>query len=197
MASERGKLVLLGAIVLTFVGVVWWEMTRDDGRATTPSARAAAGAAPRGQAVAGESRALVPAVALPALGEAGAEPVDTGRDPFRFGAAAGGGGRAAGAGGSDGRTPPAPVAPAGPVAAETPGGPPPPPPIQLRYIGTAKQGAGGRQLAVLRDDRGIYYGGEGDVIEGRYRILRISADSVDLAYVDGRGRRTIPLTGGQ
>ena len=43
----------------------------------------------------------------------------------------------------------------------------------------------------------VYYGGEGDVIEGRYRILRISADSVDLAYVDGRGRRTISLTGGQ
>ena len=61
----------------------------------------------------------------------------------------------------------------------------------------ARQGGAGRLLAVLRDDRGIYYGAEGDVIEGRYRLLRVGNDSVDMAYVDGRGRKTIPLTGGQ
>ena len=47
--------------------------------------------------------------------------------------------------------------------------------------------------AVLRDDRGVYHGREGDIIEGRYRILKIGAESIELAYVDGRGRQTIRL----
>ena len=48
-------------------------------------------------------------------------------------------------------------------------------------------------FAVLRDDRGVYHGREGDIIEGRYRILKIGAESIELAYVDGRGRQTIRL----
>jgi hypothetical protein len=52
-------------------------------------------------------------------------------------------------------------------------------------------------FAVLRDDRGIYYGAEGDVVEGRYRIIRVSADLVELSYVDGRGRVSIPMSGGR
>ena len=201
MASERGKIAVLAAILLVFVAVVWRQLTSEDaGGSAAPaasSARAAAGL-PQGpvRPPAGSS-AGVPAIALPALGSEGQEPVDTGRDPFRFGTAAAPG---AGAGGRGAR--PAPAAPpgvgaGGPVGPAAPAGPPPPPPIELRYIGTAKQGAAGRQYAVLRDDRGIYYGAEGDVIEGRYRILRVSADSVDVAYVDGRGRRTIALTGGR
>jgi hypothetical protein len=67
----------------------------------------------------------------------------------------------------------------------------------LKFIGFAKQGAAGRLYAVLRDDRGIYYGAEGDVVEGRYRVLRVTADAVDIAYVDGRGRTSIPLSGRQ
>jgi len=50
---------------------------------------------------------------------------------------------------------------------------------------------------VLRDDRGVYYGAEGDVVEGRYRILRVAADAIEVSYVDGRGRTTIPLSGGR
>jgi hypothetical protein len=194
VASERKQLMLLGAIVIVFIAVVWWQLTRDDGTATpvtpAPVSQTARAAVPAASATGG----AVPVIALAALKESGPEPVDTGRDPFRFEAAR----PAAPAGGGGARAPMAPLPPqVVPVAPTEPPGPPPPPPIQLRYIGSAKQGAGGRQLVVLRDDRGIYYGGEGDVIEGRYRILRVAPDSVDVAYVDGRGRRTITLTGGQ
>jgi len=30
---------------------------------------------------------------------------------------------------------------------------------------------------------------------GQYRILRISAESIEMAYLDGRGRQTIRLSG--
>jgi hypothetical protein len=75
-----------------------------------------------------------------------------------------------------------------------PAGPPPPPPIPLKFIGKVESGKAGL-VAVLSDNRGVYQGRQGDIIEGRYRILRIGVESVDLAYLDGRGRQTIRLTG--
>ena len=39
------------------------------------------------------------------------------------------------------------------------------------------------------------HGKEGDIIEGRYRVLRVGTDSIDLVYADGRGRQTIRLSG--
>jgi hypothetical protein len=88
------------------------------------------------------------------------------------------------------RAPPVDLAPAGPLP------PPPPPPIPLRYIGFLQpRGAAGR-VAVLSDGRGnVFDGREGDIIEGRYRLLRVGNDSADLIYLDGRGRQTIRLSG--
>ena len=54
----------------------------------------------------------------------------------------------------------------------------------------------GRLLAVLRDERGIYYGAEGDVIEGRYRILRVVGRlGGRVVRRTARGRTSIPLSG--
>ena len=50
-------------------------------------------------------------------------------------------------------------------------------------------------MAVLSDARGVYYGREGDIIEGRYRIVKIGVESIELEYLDGRGRQTIRQTG--
>jgi hypothetical protein len=73
-------------------------------------------------------------------------------------------------------------------------GPPPPPPITLRFFGlTVVRGA---SVATFSDGRGgVFHGREGDIIEGRYRVLRIGTDSVELAYLDGRGRQAIRLSG--
>jgi hypothetical protein len=75
-----------------------------------------------------------------------------------------------------------------------PQGPPPPPPISLKYIGVLETAQG--RVAIFRDNGGdIVNGKEGDIIDGRYRLLKIGAESADLAYVDGRGRQTIRLSG--
>jgi len=75
-------------------------------------------------------------------------------------------------------------------------GPPPLPPIPLRFIGYLDQPGAVPRVAVLSDGRGnVFNGKEGDIIEGRYRLLRIGTDSADLVYVDGRGRQTIRLSG--
>ena len=75
-----------------------------------------------------------------------------------------------------------------------PQGPPPPPPITLKYIGVLETAQG--RVAVFRDSGGdIVNGKEGDIIDGRYRLLKIGVESADLAYMDGRGRQTIRLSG--
>jgi len=75
-----------------------------------------------------------------------------------------------------------------------PTGPPPPPPIPLRLIGVIELST---RIAVLSDGRGDppFYGKDGDIIDGRYRVLRIGPDSADLSYTDGRGRQTLRLSG--
>jgi hypothetical protein len=109
------------------------------------------------------------------------------RDVFRFEAK-----RTAPPPSSERPTNPAPVDPGPPV----PTGPLPPPPIPLRYIGYLDRGGQAPRIAVLSDGRGnVFNGKEGDIIEGRYRVLRIGTDSADLIYVDGRGRQTIRLSG--
>ena len=72
-------------------------------------------------------------------------------------------------------------------------GPAEPPRIALKFFGRIETPKG--LVAALSDNRGVYYGREGETIEGRYQILNIGVESIDLAYLDGRGRQTIRLTG--
>ena len=120
-------------------------------------------------------------VNLDALQAARPEPIDGERNPFRFRPKA---------------PPPAPVMPSQASGAQmpvAPVGPPPPPPIALRFISRWESSRTG-PIAVLSDGKGlVVQGREGETIEGRYRILRIGVESVELAYLDGRGRQTIRL----
>ena len=125
-----------------------------------------------------------PDVHLEALERETAEPTAAARDLFRF---------------KPKPPPPAPPAPPRPAAPLTPAvnGPPPPPPlpaIPLKFLGTISQG--GKTVAVLSDGVGSpAYGSEGAIVLGRYKILRIGVESIDMSYVDGRGRQTIRLSG--
>jgi hypothetical protein len=102
------------------------------------------------------------------------------RDPFRFRTKA---------------PVPAPRVQAPPVTFEpVPTGPPPPPPIPLKFFGVMT--IDNERIAAFSDARGnTFRAKEGEILEGRYRLLRIGADSVDVAYLDGRGRQSIRLTG--
>jgi hypothetical protein len=83
-----------------------------------------------------------------------------------------------------------------PTGPPPPALPPPPPPIPLRFIGYLDRAEPTMRLAVLSDGRGnVFSGKEGDIIEGRYRLLRVGTDSADLSYIDGRGQQTIRLSG--
>ena len=113
-----------------------------------------------------QASAEAPQVHLGALGEDRPEPDPRGRDIFRFRE----------------KPPPPP--------------PPPVPPITLKFIGVVDAPPPGKRVAVLSDGRGApVYGHEGETVLGQYRILRIGAESIEMSYLDGRGRQTIRLSG--
>ncbi len=76
-----------------------------------------------------------------------------------------------------------------------PQGPPPPPPINLKFFGFASQpGEPTRVFLGQGDD--VFIASEGDIINRRYKILKISPKSVEVLDVLSNNRQTIPLTAG-
>ena len=95
--------------------------------------------------------------------------------------------------------PPPPVLPRVPSTADVaaaPAGPPQPPPITLKFIGIFDEGPPKKVMAILSDGRGTpVHAREGETVFGQYRILRIGTESIEMSYLDGRGRQTIRLSG--
>ncbi len=183
MTPERRQWLVGGGVVAVLGVAAWLQM-----RPAATTAPAAVTARARAQASAGPAAAgPMTAVKLPALEQGRDEPTDTSRNPFRFQPKVA-------------PAPPRPVEPpqpavgAGPSAPAAPTGPPPPPPIPLKFIGLVEK-ADGTKVAVLTDGRVTLYGREGDIIDGRYRIVKIGVESIELTHADGRGRQTVRLTG--
>ena len=181
MTAERRRLLFVGGLVVLLVVVLVMRPGNDPPAVplTTPSNPQGGGAAP--------PRELpVTDVKLELL-EAHAESLaEADRNPFRFAPKA---------------PPPAPPRPRPPggirefTPSPVPSGPPPPPPIPLRFIGFAKSGATIVAYFTPMSGGANFEGKVGDVIEGRYKILRIDPESVELTYLDGRGRQTIRASG--
>jgi hypothetical protein len=71
-------------------------------------------------------------------------------------------------------------------------GPPPPPPIDLKFYGFAKE-KNGRKLVFLMHGEDVFIAGQGDIVDGRYKVVQINDNSVvieDLAYTN---QQTLPL----
>jgi hypothetical protein len=123
-------------------------------------------------------------VRLEALQSAQPGPHEAQRNPFRFQAKP---------------TPPPSLealrpAPPPVTAPTTPPEPPPPPPITLKFIGTVEKQ--GLKVAAVSDCKGYTdYAKEGDIVDGRYRLVKIGVESLMIEYVDGTGRTTIRLEG--
>jgi hypothetical protein len=185
MAPDRRRQAIFGVLVLVLVLALAALLVFRPWRSPTA---AAGGASSRrvARVASTPGPAPVPDVRLDALDAERPRPESRERNPFRFKPSA---------------PPPPPAVPPGVIrpgvdAAPPPSGPPPPPPIGLKFIGIVEALGQAQKIAVLSDGRNVFHGREGDIIEGRYRILRIGAESLEIAYADGRGRQTIRLTGG-
>ena len=178
MPPERRRLFVLVALLAVLVALAGYRWF-GSASVATGAARATGRTARDGRTA---TSVTAPDVHLQALQEPRPRPQPE-RNLFRF-------------------KPKAPPAPprvvAAPPAGAAPSGPPQPPalaPIAMRFIGLVEAPEHAQKIAILSDGRGIYQGREGDIIEGRYRIIRIGVESVEMAYLDGRGRQTIRLSG--
>jgi len=180
MPAERRKLIALG-VLLVGLGIVvyygWWSQAQP---ATASSNGSTSGAtAPRSTSI-----APAPDVHLPSLSAPHPKPESDGRNLFRE---------------KPKPLPPPPPPPRTAPVVVAPTGPPPPappPPIPLKFIGIVEATERKAKIAVLSDGRSQpVYGAEGQTVLGMYRILHIGVESIEMSYLDGRGRQTIRLTG--
>jgi hypothetical protein len=175
--TRRG-LVVGGAGAVLFAALLF---VRDEAPGAAPARRPARGAAARASAA---NEIPVVDIRLDRLQAAPGELEGVERNLFRFAS------RPALSPSPSASVAPARVVPPPAGAA----GPPGVPAIPLRYIGLLEAPAG--RVAVLSDGRGnVFYGREGDTIEGRYRVLQVNPVATELSYLDGRGRQTIRLSG--
>jgi len=184
MDSKRQRELALAGGAVLLLAIATWAIQRSAPQATgaNPPAGTAAATSPQ--------KGPVADVDLKPLESERPEPGESTRNPFRF----------------KQKPPPQPSAATikqreeqaaqAATLASGPVEPPPPPRIPLKYIGDVSDPKNpGKRIAVLSDLRGTYFGREGEVVEGRYRIVKIGVESIELAYLDGRGRQTIRQTG--
>jgi hypothetical protein len=93
--------------------------------------------------------------------------------------------------------PPKPVAPVvtQPAAAPQAYVPPPPPPINLVFYGFATP-VGGAKRVFLAKNEDVFIAKEGDIVDRRYKVVRISPNAVEILDVLSNNRQSIPLTQG-
>ena len=73
--------------------------------------------------------------------------------------------------------------------------PPPPPPIPLKFYGFANKPGQAKAIFLANGDD-IFIGHEGEIVNRRYKIIRIHATQVEIEDVLNNNRQTIPLTPG-
>jgi len=190
-AESRTKIIILAVLLVVAVISVAYMFTSLGNR---PTPAAAAPASPASTAASPPprrpvSRGPVAAVAAPSLdpelrlqlleSSEGTKYEGTGRNIFVPGA----------------EPPPTPVA-SGLIKKEPPPGPPPPPPpppINLKFFGFASHAGEPKRIFLAQGDD-VFIGAEGDIVDRRYKIVRINPTSVEIEDVLNNNRQTIPLT---
>ena len=73
--------------------------------------------------------------------------------------------------------------------------PPPPPPIPLKFYGFSGTKSGPKEVFLSKGDD-IFIAKEGQIVDRRYKILKIGPNSVEVEDVLTNNRQTLPLTAG-
>lgn len=85
-----------------------------------------------------------------------------------------------------------PIAPVRTAQAAIHSGPPPPPPIDLKFYGFATE-QNGQKKAFLLHGEDIFIAGQGDIVQGRYKVIQVNSTSVVVEDLSYNNRQTLPL----
>ena len=193
--EDKKKLALFSVVGVGALGAVAYMYTQlfPSDTPSTPSAPVSAGASRPAQVPArnGDKPLVTTAAALdptlhfgPMLTTEALEYRGTGRNIFSADAA------------PAASTLPKPLAPARPALTQAaltgPVGPPPPPPIDLKFFGTAAHGVQQPRAFLLRGED-VFLASVGDVVQRRYKILAITANSVTVQDLTNNNQQALPL----
>lgn len=182
-AQQRRQLLILGTLIVVAAALYFRQAETPTAEVRPPASNLPA--AP------GEARAAVPVTqALPeALKLAALDVVNEEspgeRDPFGFG------------------IPPRPPAPppqpvvrfTPPPEPPRPQGPPPRPQIPVKFLGFAEDPSRPGKLVSLSINGTVVVAREGEVVDGKYRLVKVGLESIVMSYLDGQGQQTIRQAG--
>lgn len=72
--------------------------------------------------------------------------------------------------------------------------PPPPPPIPIKFFGFANQQ--GTRKVFLSSGEDVFVAGEGEIVQRRYKIVKVNQNNIEVQDVLNNNVQTIPLTAG-
>ncbi len=74
-------------------------------------------------------------------------------------------------------------------------GPPSPPPINMKFIGFANKPGQPRQIFLMQNED-VFVAKEGEIVNRRYKVVKINSNSVEIEDVLNNNHQSIPLTQG-
>jgi hypothetical protein len=189
--EDKKKVAIAATLGIIVVGLVIWEMyhfflSPSPVPAPPPAATAAVGAAPNGQRaerIPVNLSKLDPTLHPEVMAEAESlRYTGSGRNIFSMNSA-----------------PPVnieqvkgPVRPVQQQVAQGPSGPPPPPPIDLQFFGYEARGT--MRKAFLLHGNNIFIASEGEVVDHRYKVVKILPFSVQVTDLLYNHTESLPLT---
>jgi len=92
-------------------------------------------------------------------------------------------------------TPPPPPAPPAPRLQPGPQLPPPPPPltVDVKFYGYVDDPSNGQRRAFFTNGDDVFIVGQGEVLEGRFRLVRVGNESADVEEVSSGRRATLSM----
>jgi hypothetical protein len=194
-ADDQKKAIAIGGFVLLTIGIMYYELSDSSAPSApapvTVTSPAPAAARPGGAKVAGASSTSGATASMqldPTL--------KMGPMLVTEALVYSGGGRNIFSASSVPIDLPKPIAPPRPVALVpayvAPSGPPPPPPIDLKFFGTATSGNGARQAFLLHGED-VFLASAGDIVQRRYKVISVAANSIVIEDMTNSNRQTLPL----
>ncbi|WP_353068491.1 hypothetical protein RBB75_14480 [Tunturibacter empetritectus] len=202
-ADQQKKGGIIGAFVLVAAGILYYELRDDSPAPVAPPVvvTAPARSAPAAGAVVALPSGNIAGAAAKKLGTTSAQLDPTLRMDAMLVTESlvySGSGRNIFSANSAPVEIPKPIASVRAVKAPPPGppppppGPPPPPPIDLKFFGTATA-ANGTRRAFLLHGEDVFLASDGDIVQRRYKVVTISANSVVVEDMANNNTQTLPL----
>jgi hypothetical protein len=66
----------------------------------------------------------------------------------------------------------------------------------VKFLGFAEDLSRPGKLVSLSINGAVVLAREGDVVDGKYRLVKVGVASIVMTYLDGQGQQVIALTGG-